>query len=251
MSWIAFGDRGVAKLVQEISVPGAGDPAHARATRTALATLHSLLSNQESKMLCLAKDGAVVPVLTRLLESEDHEVRRQSALILGSLALVFQGRMAISGASSVAVLITLLGGPDPTAGVREAAAAAMLSMSESRDGCSALMEAEYAVATLTLALKDSHSPVVRNSLGALANVLRLDLGVTEALDTGITPLLKGLLDTTGATDERMTETALQVRQRGVAVGSRQPTAVDRRKELSIVRGRVSEAAEHAFEIRSE
>ena len=72
MSWIAFGDRGVAKLVEAISVPGAGDGANARGTRTQLATLHSLLSNQESKMLCLAKDGAVVPVLTKLLDVPKH-----------------------------------------------------------------------------------------------------------------------------------------------------------------------------------
>eukprot|EP00966_Prymnesium_polylepis_P130440 3016980-Prymnesium_polylepis.1 len=141
MSWIAFGDRGVAKLIEAISVPGAGAEPKARETRTALATLSSLLSNQEQKMLCLAKDGAVVPVLTSLLTSTDHEVRRQSALILGSLALVFQGRMAISNANSVTALITVLGKPDPEAGVREAAAAAMLSLSESRDGCSALLQA--------------------------------------------------------------------------------------------------------------
>jgi len=92
--------------------------------------------------------------------------------------------------------------------VREAAAAAMLSLSESRDGCSALLQAEYVVGTLTLALKDSHLPVVRNALGALANVLRLDLGVSEALDTGITPLLKGLL-VESKIDDGMIEKTLQ------------------------------------------
>ncbi|KAL1528021.1 hypothetical protein AB1Y20_009390 [Prymnesium parvum] len=208
-SWIAFGNRGVPKLIEAISEPGAGDTSLAPKTRTALATLHSLLSSQESKMVCLAKDGAVVPVLTQLLESEDHEVRRQSALILGSLALIFQGRMAISNAQSVAALIALLGKPDDNAGVREAAAAAMLALSSSRDGCSTLMQADRVVATLTLALKDEHMPVMRSSLDALANVLRLDHGVTEALETGITRLLKGLVSPLEVFDEDMTEKALQ------------------------------------------
>lgn len=209
LSWIAFGERGVAKLIEAISLPGSGDGLLVNDTRTALATLHSLLSNQENKMQCLTNDGAVVPVLTRLLQSDDGEVRRQSSLILGSLALIFQGRLAISAACSVSALIALLYNTDPQPGVREAAAGAILHLSESRDGCVIVAKVDGVVATLTHSLNDEHIPVMSNSLHALANVLRLDLCVTEALGAGITPILKGLLSPMGSSDASTVENGLQ------------------------------------------
>ena len=90
--WTAFGDRGVSKLVEAISSPGATESV--KDLRANLATLHSLLSNQESKMQALANDGAVLAVLTKLFESSEAEVRKQTALAVASLTLVYQGRIA-------------------------------------------------------------------------------------------------------------------------------------------------------------
>ena len=207
--WTAFGDRGVSKLVEAISSPGATESV--KDLRANLATLHSLLSNQESKMQALAKDGAVVPVLSRLISSEDDDVRRQAALVIGSLALSFQGRMAVDAAGSVAPLVKRLGEPDRADLVREAAAGALLALSESRDGCAVLMRTPDVVTTVTRALKDAHLPVVLASLGALGNLLRLDLGVSEALAAGATEQLKRLVDpeTSDVIEEEQLAKALQ------------------------------------------
>ena len=59
------------------------------------------------------------------------------ALSLASLSLVYQGRLAIQDAGSVAVLSNELGGD---VGVAEASSSALLAISESRDGCTVLME---------------------------------------------------------------------------------------------------------------
>lgn len=171
-----------------------------------LATLNSLLSNQESKMQALAKDGAVLPVLTKLLESPESEVRKQAALAIASLTLVYQGRLAAADAGAFAVLGKVLA--DGDSGVRAACGAALQSVTTSRDGCSALMGAGGIVAKLTAALDDSHKPVVKASIAALANLLRLDLGVDEAIGANIVPKLAKLVDP-AQRDRQMLENGLQ------------------------------------------
>ena len=102
-------------------------------------------------MEALANDGAVVPVLTRLLSSSEAVVRKEAALAIASLSLVYQGRMAADDAKTVAAL----SGPlreDEDADVRAACAKALESLTSSRDGCSVVMGAEYIVARLTTAL---------------------------------------------------------------------------------------------------
>lgn len=184
----AFGNRGVAKLVQSLS-----DAAEAASLSQNLATLNGLLSNQESKVQALANDGAVVPVLTGLLASDEVEVRRQAGLALGSLTLLFQGRLAAADASTVAALSRCQ--LDREESVRAACSSALLSLSQSRDGCSVLMQADAEIPqSLTRALDDTGAEAVGSSLGALANLLRLDLGVEEAIATGVVDRLAKLLD---------------------------------------------------------
>lgn len=200
---IAYGPRGVAKLCASLS-----DASSDAATiGSSLATLNALLSNQESKLEALANDGAVLPVLTALLSSTDAEVRRQSALAIASLTLVYQGRIAAADALTVAAL----SGPlreDRDANVRAACAKALESLTSSRDGCSVVMGAEAIVSKLTNALDDEYAPVVAPTTAALANMMRLDLGVDEALGAGVVDKLAKLVSP-DQRDAVLLETGLQ------------------------------------------
>merc|ERR1719198_1327374 len=136
-------------------------------------TLNGLLSSQENKMSALANDGAVLLVLTKLLASSEAEVRRQAGLAIASLTLVYQGRLAAANAGTVSALRT--GISDGTANVRAACTSALESLSSSRDGCSEMMRTEGLVSKLTAALDDESKDVVKSAIGALSNLLRLDL----------------------------------------------------------------------------
>lgn len=200
--YVAHGTRGVAKLVESLS-----DPSLVGELAANLTTLNSLLSSQESKMRALANDGAVMPVLTGLISSSEAEVRRQAALAIASLTLVYQGRLAAADAATTAALA----GPlreDGSETVRAACAAALQSLTSSRDGCSVVMQADGIVSRLTAALDDEHKAVCAPTLAALANTLRLDLGVDEALSAGVVAKLARL---TGAAqrDLSVLETGLQ------------------------------------------
>lgn len=50
---------------------------------------------------------------------------------------------------------------------------------------------------------------MRNALSALANVLRLDLGIAEALEAGVTPILKNLVEPNVRMEAPIVEKALQ------------------------------------------
>jgi len=184
---IAFGARGVAKLVESLS-----DPAAASNLAVNLMTLNGLLCSQENKMSALANDGAVLAVLTSLLASSEPEVRRQSGLAIASLTLVYQGRLAAANAGTVAALRN--GISDGTANVRAACTSALESLSSSRDGCSEMMRTEGLVSKLTAALDDESKDVVKSAIGALSNLLRLDLGIDEALESGVIKRLAKLVD---------------------------------------------------------
>ena len=181
-----------------------------------LATLNSMLSNQESKMEALmvkdesGKEGAVVGVLTGLLTSEDAEVRKQAALAIASLTLVYPGRNAAADGPTVATL----SGPlrnDADEAVRAACASALESLTSSRDGCSVVFATAGIVSKLTAALDDEYMPVVSAAIAALANMLRLDLGVDEALEAGVVDKLAKLIVTAEEVtrDAAMLETILQ------------------------------------------
>ena len=73
-------------------------------------------------MQALANDGAVIPVLTGLIASEEAAVRREAALAIASLTLVYQGRIAAADAATVAALAGPLRA-DEDADVRAACAA--------------------------------------------------------------------------------------------------------------------------------
>ena len=196
----AYGPRGIEKLCASLSDGTEGIAAN-------LATLNGLLSNQESKMQALANDGAVVPVLTGLLSSSETEVRKQAGLAIASLTLVYQGRLAAADAATVAALA----GPlrdDADAAVRAACASALESLTSSRDGCSVVIAADAIVSKLTMALDDVGEGVVGPSIAALSNMLRLDLGVEEALGAGIVAKLAKLV-APSQRDAKLLETSLQ------------------------------------------
>ena len=197
---LAYGVRGVAKLVAALS-DGTPDVAQS------IATLNGLMSSQECKLQALQNDGAVVPVLTGLLGSADAMTRRQAALALASLTLVYQGRIAASDAGTAAALAGPLRA-DSDAEVRAACAQALESMTSSRDGCSVVIAAAGIVTKLTEALDDDHPAVVKASLAASASLSRLDLGVDEALAAGAVPKLAKLVDP-AQRDPQLLETGLQ------------------------------------------
>ena len=78
-------------------------------------------------------------------------------------------------------------------GVAEASCSVLLNLSESRDGCVALMQHGGLVPTLVASLDDAS--VAEACLSTLANLLRQDLGVIQALDAGVVPQLDRILST--------------------------------------------------------
>ena len=188
--WVAYGTRGVEKLIETL------DTTDAEVLRATLVTLNSLMSSQESKAQALSREPPLVPILGKLLGSEDDEVKRQAALTLASLGLLYQGRLAMSEAGTVGELSALVLDSSST-GVREAVSSALLSLSESRDGCATLIAHANIVSTLTQALDDAHPPAKANSLRALANLSRLDLGIGEALSSGVMARLHATIDPKG------------------------------------------------------
>ena len=69
---------------------------------------------------------------------------------------------------------------------------------QSRDGCTTLVAQERIVETLVSALDDDHLAAKQCSLRTLANLSRLDLGISEALDGGIMTRLAVVLDPAAA-----------------------------------------------------
>ena len=100
--WVAYGPRGVEKLIETL------DTTDAEVLRATLVTLNSLMSSQESKAQALSREPPLVPILGKLLGSEDDEVKRQAALTLASLGLLYQGRLAMSEAGTVGELSALV-----------------------------------------------------------------------------------------------------------------------------------------------
>uniref|UniRef100_A0A7S4B4T8 Armadillo repeat-containing protein 8 n=1 Tax=Chrysotila carterae TaxID=13221 RepID=A0A7S4B4T8_CHRCT len=183
---LAYGNRGVAKLIQSLQ---AEEPEEE--TSLTLLTLNGLLSNQENKMKAISHEPPLVPVLTKLLAAPDAETRKLSAQTLASLSLVYQGRLAVREADTVAPLTELVGTDEEA--VAESSGAALLALSTSRDGCVVLAEHEAdLVPTLTHALS-APTPVALNALSTLANLLRQDIGVTTALQSGIVPQLRNMI----------------------------------------------------------
>jgi len=177
---VAYGTRGLTKLIESLGPDTA-------LTRASLVSLNGLLSNQETKLQAVAYQAPpLVPALVALLATEDDDVQRLAATALGSLSLVYQGRVAAQRAGAVAALERAFSATVPVAA---ASATALLSLSQSRDGCGVLMECgDTLVATLTVAL--SGPPAVASPcLATLSNLLRLDLGVHDALAAGIVPAL--------------------------------------------------------------
>ena len=108
----AYGARGVPKLIESLRSADADDPSP---TRTALTTLHSLLSTQENKCAVVASEDAVA-LLTAQLAAPDEGCRRLAALVIGALALMLQGRIAVREAAPVGVLAGSAGGADGVRG---------------------------------------------------------------------------------------------------------------------------------------
>jgi len=120
---IAYGSRGVDKLIETLASPDV------ETQRFTLTTLNTLLSNQENKLKALSERLQLVWTLVTLLGSDDNEVKRQAALALASLGLLYQGRLAIGEAGAVRELSGLLVDSGET-GVREACSSALLALSE-------------------------------------------------------------------------------------------------------------------------
>lgn len=188
---IAYGSRGVDKLIETLASP------EAETQRFTLTTLNTLLSNQENKLKALSERLQLVWTLVTLLGSDHNEVKRQAALALASLGLLYQGRLALGEAGAVRELSGLLVDSSET-GVREACSSALLALSESRDGCATLVAQERIVETLVSALDDDHLAAKQCSLRTLANLSRLDLGISEAIDAGIMARLAAVLDPAAA-----------------------------------------------------
>ena len=71
---MAYGSRGVAKLIEAIS----SDAESVESKQMALAQFNSLLSNQESKMQAIQHEPSVINVLTKLLGGTDTQTKTLS-----------------------------------------------------------------------------------------------------------------------------------------------------------------------------
>jgi hypothetical protein len=197
--YLAYGTRGLAKLIESLGPDTA-------LTKDSLLSLNGLLSNQEAKLAAIAHQSPpLVPELVRLLASPEEEVQRLAATALGSLVNVYQGRVAAQQAGAVAALEIGLCGSVPVAA---ASGEALRALSLSRDGCQVLMQfSTTLMATLTHSLSGA-SPVMRPCVANLANLLRLDLGVSDALAAGIVPALHQIISTARRSSDEL-KNALQ------------------------------------------
>jgi HEAT repeat protein len=124
----AYGQRGVPKLAELLN-----DKSRTEEQRVqTLTSLKNLLSSQEEKCAAISATPSIPQRLAQLIRSETEPVRRLSADCLASLAMVLQGRIAIAEYEIVPSVTKALKDSSPT--VRTAAARALHSFSNSRDG---------------------------------------------------------------------------------------------------------------------
>lgn len=127
----AYGRRAVPKLAEVLSDEARTDEERVQT----LNSLKSVLASQEEKCAAVSAQPSVLLRLSQLILSEAAQVRRLSADCLASLSMVMQGRIAIAEYGLVPALVHALTDQEP--GVRTAAAGALHSISNSRDGARA------------------------------------------------------------------------------------------------------------------
>lgn len=191
----AYGARLIPKLAESLS-----DKERSEAQRVqTLSSLKSALSSQEEKCAAVGATPSIPFRLAQLIHSETEPVRRLSADCLASLAMVLQGRLAIAAHDIVPSITNALQDASPV--VRTAAAGALFQLSKSRDGCALLSKGEQ-IEALVAALDVEETETVERALNALANLTRLDIGVTVALDADVVAKLQRCLARARATAAR-------------------------------------------------
>ncbi|KAJ1640292.1 hypothetical protein T492DRAFT_855350, partial [Pavlovales sp. CCMP2436] len=123
----AYGQRAIPKLAELLC-----DKSRTEEERIhTLYSLKSALASQEEKCSAVSATPSIPERLAQLIQSETEPVRRLSADCLASLAMVIQGRIAIASHGLVPSITAAL--KDASPGVRTSAAAALHSISNSRD----------------------------------------------------------------------------------------------------------------------
>mmetsp|Transcript_22488 Transcript_22488/g.76422 ORF Transcript_22488/g.76422 Transcript_22488/m.76422 type:complete len:350 (-) Transcript_22488:750-1799(-) len=190
---VAYGRRHVPKLVDVIALPELEGEKRAKALRY----LRKLLSNQETKAEAVTY-GSAPPVIT-LTADADADVRREACMVLEALCLLREGRKAVVEGEGVTALTTLLtDGEEP---VRDAAAAALSTLSTSSDGAAYTLGSPAGVVPAVVAmLGDAASSATAKMSGVetLAHVTLTDPGVEAALrahvPAAVLPLAQGAAD---------------------------------------------------------
>jgi len=195
--------RAVPKFAALLAVPNLPDAKRLEA----LELLHEALSDQERK--AVAVEQGAVATCTALLESEHAGIREFAAKVVGSCAALMAGRSAVAAAEALVPLVALL--TDGEVAVREAAAAALASVSASRDGARHLLRSQESVLLyLVAALFDPASgdglssgsslPLVLSTTNTLAHLTKLIGGesVDKALAAGAVGRLVTLLEPSSA-----------------------------------------------------
>mmetsp|Transcript_35444 Transcript_35444/g.82111 ORF Transcript_35444/g.82111 Transcript_35444/m.82111 type:complete len:369 (-) Transcript_35444:259-1365(-) len=183
----AYGQRAIPKLAELLC-----DKSRTEEERIhTLYSLKSALASQEEKCSAVSATPSIPERLAQLIQSETEPVRRLSADCLASLAMVIQGRIAIASHGLVPSITAAL--KDASPGVRTSAAAALHSISNSRDGCS-LLAADAIVQALVMALDEGEQVTTVAALSALANLTRLDIGVLVALEAGAVAKLQRCME---------------------------------------------------------
>ncbi len=190
---LAYGRRGIPQLVENLQQPEARHHALRTLARSALAA-------PQAKAEALSASQDIAHTLLNLLNAPEPLTRADAATVIGLLARAYQGRIAAHEANCVPALEKAVTA-DADAAVAKAAAAALVELSRSRDGCLLLITHEPIVARLTAALMPP-TPASAGCLATLANLLNRDLGVAAALASGLVPRLRVLL----AADDPAVET---------------------------------------------
>jgi hypothetical protein len=174
---VAFGRRGVEKLIDVLTTPDNSDSVKL----SALILLIGELSTQEKKADAI-RSGAV-DACTSLLRSSHSLCKANACIALSRLALLMPGRAAMRKSGSVLPLSLLCA--DAHEAVRRSAVVALTSLTYFRDGWDVFMECEKATEHVVSSLSANPSAVC-----ALVNLTAFYTAASAAaLDAGVMPWL--------------------------------------------------------------
>mmetsp|Transcript_30967 Transcript_30967/g.68609 ORF Transcript_30967/g.68609 Transcript_30967/m.68609 type:complete len:382 (+) Transcript_30967:207-1352(+) len=203
---VAYGRRGITKLIAVLALPAHELPDTERAH--ALRVFNGLLSTQEQKTDAI-NAGAAAPLTQLVNSSQDAEVMRLSCEALGSLAQILPGRVSIVNVEGLKALTEALT-KSP-----EAAAGALRQYSNSNDGVGLLSKelpmVVPALVTLINSPKEDGISIraCENAAATLAGIASTDKGIVSCLEFKVAKSIVDLIQRGQDGDYRFEATLLE------------------------------------------